>query len=62
MYNVCFIFFSNPERSMGGGVYEQLKPDNHKDDGKQLLNNLVWYSVKKIFQGYILICICFIRS
>lgn len=36
---------------MGGGVYDQLKPDNHKDDGKQLPNNLVWYSVKKYFKG-----------
>lgn len=39
---VCFIFFSNPERSLEEAVSDQLKPDDHKDDGKQLPNNLVW--------------------
>ncbi len=32
---------------MGGAASFQIKTDNHKDDGKQLSNNLVWYSVKK---------------
>jgi len=61
MNNVCFIFFSNPERSVGGGVYSPWKPDDHKNDGKQFPNNLVWYSVKKYLKGKYL-HLCFIRS
>lgn len=41
---------------MGGAASFQLKTDNHKEDGKQLSNNLVWYSVKK---GYAFnVCVC----
>lgn len=41
---------------MGGAASFQLKTDNHKDDGKQLSNNLVWYSVKN---GYAFnVCVC----
>ncbi len=42
---------------MGGAASFQIKTDNHKDDGKQLSNNLVWYSVKKKRYAFN-VCVC----
>lgn len=43
---------------MGGAASFQLKTDNHKEDGKQLSNNLVWYSAKKKGGCAFNVCVC----